>query len=338
MEDSTQTFEKQTSGEAPPDGSWDVFLSYAAEDAEWVRAVEAKLTNLHLKVLDPYAIPAQFWGVNRDDVITQTFPTKCPVAFVVLSYAYSASEQCRRELEIITCTALADSPSLILPVRLDDSPVPEAIRSVATLDARSGTPQGVAEGIELRIREWRTSTAENPSHAPDSGSADASREELIRALSERVGPEVERLRRMLPHVDAEAIVQDTLIDIVTSLHRRQISNSAAFLEVLIRLKAMDLLRKERQMRKRELSWFETTRPGGDDLVLTSPLEEQEEFLRVRRAVEMLPPAERSIVTLIYIDNLTTSEVAEKLGISQGTVRSRLRRAMSVLRDLMNVER
>ena len=338
MEESTQTIEKQTSGEAPPDGSWDVFLSYAAEDAEWVRAVEAKLTNLHLKVFDPYAIPAQFWGVSRDEVVTQTFPTKCPAAFVVLSYAYSASEQCRRELGIITCTALADSPSLLLPVRLDDSPVPEAIRSVATLDARSGTPEGVAEGIESRIREWRTARAENPSHAPDSESAVASREEVIRALSERVGPEVARLRRVLPEVDAEAIVHDAVIDIITSLHRRQISNPAAFLSVLIRRKATDVLRKERQMRKTESSWFKAIRPGGDDLVPTSPVEEQEEFLRVRRAVEMLPPAERNIVTLIYIDSLTTSEVAERLGIPQGTVKSRLYRAMSRLRDLMNAER
>ena len=48
----------------------------------------------------------------------------------------------------------------------------------------------------------------------------------------------------------------------------------------------------------------------------------------------LPPAQRTVVVLRYYEDLTETQVAELLGCSVGTVRSRTHRAVARLRELL----
>ena len=57
--------------------------------------------------------------------------------------------------------------------------------------------------------------------------------------------------------------------------------------------------------------------------------------RIRRALEMLPPDQRQAIVLRYYAELTAPEIAQTLGWREGTVRSRLHRAMARLRPLLN---
>ena len=156
MNELGQVAAQPASGEVGQDVAWDVFLSYAPENAEWVRSFEAKLKNQGLKVFDPYSIPTEFWGQSRDEVVAAIFPSKCAIVFVVLSSAYSASEQSLQELAVIKGAAKSAARSLVLPVRLDDSPVPEAIRSFGILDATTETPTLVAEEVVAKIGDWKS--------------------------------------------------------------------------------------------------------------------------------------------------------------------------------------
>jgi RNA polymerase sigma-70 factor (ECF subfamily) len=47
---------------------------------------------------------------------------------------------------------------------------------------------------------------------------------------------------------------------------------------------------------------------------------------VREAIDELPPDEREVVRLQHVEELTQSEVAERLGVPVGTVKSRSFRA------------
>jgi RNA polymerase sigma-70 factor (ECF subfamily) len=51
---------------------------------------------------------------------------------------------------------------------------------------------------------------------------------------------------------------------------------------------------------------------------------------VRSAIDRLPPEQRQAVELAFIGGLTYREVAEVLGLPEGTVKSRLRLAQSKL--------
>ncbi len=55
---------------------------------------------------------------------------------------------------------------------------------------------------------------------------------------------------------------------------------------------------------------------------------------VRRAIEQLPPAFRSVIVLRLIEGLSTRETADALDLPLGTVLSRLSRAQSKLRELL----
>lgn len=61
---------------------------------------------------------------------------------------------------------------------------------------------------------------------------------------------------------------------------------------------------------------------------------------VRRAISELPPAHRAVITLRYTEGLQLSEIAEILGTSVGTIKSRLHHALKslsfILRDWKNV--
>ncbi len=55
---------------------------------------------------------------------------------------------------------------------------------------------------------------------------------------------------------------------------------------------------------------------------------------MRAALRHLPPAQRAVVVLRYYEDLPEARVAELLGCSVGTVRSRTHRAVKRLRDLL----
>lgn len=72
----------------------------------------------------------------------------------------------------------------------------------------------------------------------------------------------------------------------------------------------------------------------------SPSERAEastERARVHRAVEQLSPEQRAVIELAYWRELSQSEIAAALGLPLGTVKTRTRRALSRLADLLEDE-
>lgn len=59
--------------------------------------------------------------------------------------------------------------------------------------------------------------------------------------------------------------------------------------------------------------------------------------RVHRALETLPEREREVIALAYWSDLSQSEVAEKLGIPLGTVKTRTRSALMHLAEALEGE-
>lgn len=72
---------------------------------------------------------------------------------------------------------------------------------------------------------------------------------------------------------------------------------------------------------------------------TGPLEKvvrKSEHEVLREAIDSLPSAHREILMLVFFQQLTGPEVAEVLGITVGTVKSRLHRAKETLRRIMQM--
>jgi RNA polymerase sigma-70 factor (ECF subfamily) len=76
----------------------------------------------------------------------------------------------------------------------------------------------------------------------------------------------------------------------------------------------------------------------DDLVAEpEPLDRETDLDALHAALEILPFAEREILTLFYLHDLSLAELAEALNIPVGTVKSRLFRARRMTRAVMQKE-
>ena len=62
-----------------------------------------------------------------------------------------------------------------------------------------------------------------------------------------------------------------------------------------------------------------------------PVAVTETSLDIGQALALLPDRQRAIVALRFLDDLSVAEVAETLGIAQGTVKSQTSRALDTLR-------
>ncbi len=117
----------------------------------------------------------------------------------------------------------------------------------------------------------------------------------------------------------------------------------AWLLAIARHRAIDLMRS-RGARQR---YTVTADPHGwmvaaaDETVMSDAphveVERGESRATIDRLLGMLPPAQRTVIELAYLDGLSHQEVAMKLGIPLGTVKGRIRLGLEKLRAAWVVE-
>ena len=67
------------------------------------------------------------------------------------------------------------------------------------------------------------------------------------------------------------------------------------------------------------------------------VEQRLEAQRVRKGLESLTPIQREALTLAYFGGFTQTEIAERLHLPLGTVKTRVRDGLIRLRDVLGVE-
>lgn len=90
-------------------------------------------------------------------------------------------------------------------------------------------------------------------------------------------------------------------------------------------------------RRRARERLRLARLGPPDVEQAGPAEVSADVDWVRRVLRDLPPDHREIVALRYLQDRPEAEVAAILGIPVGTVKSRLSRAMKLLRQAAQAE-
>src|SRR5688500_2479867 len=139
-------------------------------------------------------------------------------------------------------------------------------------------------------------------------------------------------RVLLDPAMAEEVAQDAFV----ALWRRpgaydpQRGSLQAFLLGVTRNKAIDLVRKEETLKRtRESLTAELATESKEH----SPHEGLVEREQVRDALRALTDVQREAVVLAYFGGRTYREVAEELGIPEGTAKTRLRDGLTRLREL-----
>ena len=159
-----------------------------------------------------------------------------------------------------------------------------------------------------------------------------------------IRPHVERqlLRYPVSDEDRRDLLQATLMQIVRRLGSfRAESSFSTWLFRVTANEALMLMRSRRRHRARVvegLDWEElATLPSMNDNEITQVdvgVEHRERDARVRDALKELPEDYRDVVVAHYHLDLGLQEIADKLAITESAVRSRLHRARTRLRTLL----
>lgn len=164
-----------------------------------------------------------------------------------------------------------------------------------------------------------------------------------RALDELYGRYHQRVHRLAQWVchdpgSVEAAVQDTFLSIWRApTYDPLLGEPGAWIMRIARNRALDTVRRSRRHSDRRASAevLEGVPDGADTLAAVIADERRSD---VHRHLQDLPAAQLEVLELTYFAGLTMSEVALRLELPLGTVKSRTRLALDKLRVSYHAER
>lgn len=138
-------------------------------------------------------------------------------------------------------------------------------------------------------------------------------------------------------LDAESVVQDGFLRFYRSIDKFEGRSSLrTYLSRIVMNQALKQLQRRKRWYHRFVSSDERESESFEGIVDSevSRIEAEEMASAVRRAVQSLKPEFRSVVVLRFLNGCSTQECAEILDLPQGTVMSRLSRALDKLAPLL----
>jgi RNA polymerase sigma-70 factor, ECF subfamily len=143
------------------------------------------------------------------------------------------------------------------------------------------------------------------------------------------------LRVLRDERHAEDAVQEAFLQVWRSAatFRAERAKASTWILTLVHRRAVDLVRREERRQAEPLT---------DDTETAQALEQTEEAAwlrfereRVQSALRQLPDVQREALELAYYGGFSQSELADRLGVPLGTVKSRMFSGLARLRDLLD---
>lgn len=158
----------------------------------------------------------------------------------------------------------------------------------------------------------------------------------FRRLFDEYGPRIRSymLRQGTDHDLAEELTQETLVTVwrKAALYSTEKGSPAAWMFTIARNLRIDRIRRQRPWQ--ELSEEHAATLASDDAPADEQMDLDQRQQRVRSVLNDLPAEQVEVVTLAFMDGLAHSEIAERLGLPLGTVKSRIRLAYNKLRSAL----
>ena len=159
-------------------------------------------------------------------------------------------------------------------------------------------------------------------------------DDALGVLYDRFGRPAYRLafRILRDSALAEDAVQEAFLALWRSAdaYKRERAKPSTWILTVVHRRAVDIVRREQSRRgdPLEVAPEPTSGPADEDAVL------RERRAAVQAALTELPGEQRQALELAYYGGLTQSELAERLGVPLGTVKSRMFAGLGRLRELL----
>jgi RNA polymerase sigma-70 factor (ECF subfamily) len=135
---------------------------------------------------------------------------------------------------------------------------------------------------------------------------------------------------------AQDVVQDVFVDLWCHPQRfdETLGTLRTYLTLCARHRALDVVRSELRRAGREERHARLL-PAPRPPTPGEQVSDADTAAAVRAAVGRLPPDQRRVVELAYFDGLSYRDVARRMGIPEGTAKSRVRLALARLETLLD---
>lgn len=141
--------------------------------------------------------------------------------------------------------------------------------------------------------------------------------------------------RCANRADAEDVVQEVFLDLWKNSRRfdPNMASEATFVAMIARRRVIDQQRKQRRMPETV-----ALAAGSEPTAATSTarVEVSDEATRIREMMSELKQSERSVIELAIDHGLSQSQIAERIRMPLGTVKTHARRGLMRLRKLWMV--
>jgi RNA polymerase sigma-70 factor (ECF subfamily) len=134
---------------------------------------------------------------------------------------------------------------------------------------------------------------------------------------------------------AEDAVQEGFLGVwrAAATFRAERAKASTWILTLVHRRAVDLVRREERRRVEPLTEGIEATPAGEGTEEAAWLRFERE--RVQAALTKLPDTQREALELAYYGGFSQSELAERLGVPLGTIKSRMFAGLSRLRELLD---
>ncbi|MDX6568824.1 MAG: polymerase sigma-70 factor, subfamily [Gaiellales bacterium] len=144
----------------------------------------------------------------------------------------------------------------------------------------------------------------------------------------------EALRHLSDRAAAEDVTQEVFLRIWRNAHRfdAERGRAEAWIATIARKASRDALRRRGSLPVEELA--DAVDPAPDPV---DEVADASQALQLQAAVASLAPGSREVIELAYWQGLSQVEIAERLGLPLGTVKTRTRRGLALLADVLEGE-
>jgi RNA polymerase sigma-70 factor, ECF subfamily len=149
------------------------------------------------------------------------------------------------------------------------------------------------------------------------------------------GPKVKAfmMRKGATAEQAEDLVQETMISVWTkaALYVPERGGVSTWIFTIARNLRIDRLRREKSNQFTDIDDYDAE---SDDVAQDDALSRFQEDTHVAKALAQIPAEQRELLLMSYVEDLPQSEIAQRLKIPLGTVKSRMRLAYRRMRKLL----
>jgi hypothetical protein len=149
---------------------FDVAPSFAEEDRDRVLPIVDRLKALGVEVFYDKDREVEMWGQDRIEYFSETFSHRARFVLLFSSQHY-VSKWTRLQSRAAMARALEDHTEYVLPIRIDDTPVPGLLPTIAYLDMRVHSDEVIAQAVAQKLAQHRASFTPTTPITPQSVAA-----------------------------------------------------------------------------------------------------------------------------------------------------------------------